>query len=125
MVPASDACHGFVQVEYPDVLNGVPPDSAEAQLRVVIWTCLRSRPKDRPAASQVQGALHKIMPQFALSSSLADAVASLPTQQGTANSHCHGCSSLAALLGLMRLLALASSASARLQSGIAWCSLMG
>ena len=61
---AFDAGSGVVQVWYPDELQG-PPDSAQAQLKHVIWTCLRSRPDDRPTASQVQAALHKIMQQFA------------------------------------------------------------
>ncbi|KAL3131535.1 hypothetical protein ABBQ38_007837 [Trebouxia sp. C0009 RCD-2024] len=57
------------EVWYPDGLEG-PPKSAEAKLKHVIWTCLRSRPEDRPTACQVRDALHKIMQQFAWSSSL-------------------------------------------------------
>ena len=72
MVPASDACLDIVQVGYPDALDG-SADSADAQLRQVIWTCLRSRPENRPTACQVQAALHNIMQQFTWSSSLADA----------------------------------------------------
>lgn len=84
MVPASDACHGFVQARYPDFLDS-SADSAAAQLKQVIWSCLRSRPDElssgsRPAACQVQAALHNIMQQFAWSSSLADAGVAQPRQ---------------------------------------------
>ncbi|KAL3131435.1 hypothetical protein ABBQ38_007747 [Trebouxia sp. C0009 RCD-2024] len=67
------------EVWYPDELEG-PPDRAEAQLKHVIWRCLRSRPEDRPTACQAQAALHDIMQQFAWSSSLADVVAAEPSQ---------------------------------------------
>ena len=71
---AMSKCLGLpLQVDYSCHLDG-PPGSAAQQLRLVIQSCLQSRPEERPTAPQVQAQLYAIITQQRWSTDMNDAM---------------------------------------------------